>query len=76
MNVTRANGVQLHFAVEGASDKPVIVFSNSLGTDFRVWDRLAGRLAGNAAWCDTTSAGTACRKLRRGLGVWTTMSAT
>lgn len=46
MNVTRANGVQLHFAVEGPADKPAIAFSNSLGTDFRVWDRLAGRLAG------------------------------
>jgi 3-oxoadipate enol-lactonase len=46
MNVTRANGVQLHFAVEGPAEKPTIVFSNSLGTDFRVWDRLVGRLAG------------------------------
>ena len=46
MNVTRANGVQLHFAVEGPADKPVIVFSNSLGTDFRMWDRLVARFAG------------------------------
>lgn len=46
MNVTRANGVQLHYSVEGPKDKPVIVFSNSLGTDFRVWDRLAERFDG------------------------------
>lgn len=43
MNVTRANGVQLHYSVEGPEDRPVIVFSNSLGTDFRVWDRLVDR---------------------------------
>ncbi|MDH5558049.1 MAG: 3-oxoadipate enol-lactonase [Alphaproteobacteria bacterium] len=46
MNVTRANGVQLHYSLEGPADKPVIVFSNSLGTDFRVWDRLVARLDG------------------------------
>ena len=46
MNVTRANGIQLHFAVEGPADAPIIVFSNSLGTDFRVWDRLVDRLQG------------------------------
>ena len=32
MNVTRVNGVQLHYAVEGPEDKPVIVFSGSLGS--------------------------------------------
>ncbi len=46
MNVTRANGIQLHYAVEGPEDAPVIVFSNSLGTDFRVWDRLVDRFDG------------------------------
>jgi len=43
MNVTRVNGVQLHYSAEGPTDKPVIVFSNSLGTDFRMWDRLVSR---------------------------------
>jgi 3-oxoadipate enol-lactonase len=46
MNVTRVNGVQLHYAVEGPEGRPVIVFSNSLGTDLRMWDSLATRLAG------------------------------
>jgi 3-oxoadipate enol-lactonase len=46
MNVIRANGVQLHYSVEGPADRPVIVFSNSLGTDFRVWDRLVDRFDG------------------------------
>ena len=30
----------LHFADEGPREGPVLVFSNSLGTDFRVWDPL------------------------------------
>lgn len=46
MNVTRVNGVQLHYSLMGPADRPVIVFSNSLGTDFRVWDRLVERLSG------------------------------
>lgn len=46
MNVTRVNGVQLHYSAEGPQDKPVIVFSNSLGTDFRMWDRLVSHFAG------------------------------
>lgn len=27
-----------HYQVEGASDKPVVLFSNSLGSDLRIWD--------------------------------------
>ena len=30
----------------GAQDRPPLVFSNSLGTDFRIWDAVAERLAG------------------------------
>ena len=46
MRVIEANGVALHFADQGDPDKPAAVFSNSLGTDFRLWDRVADRLAG------------------------------
>ena len=31
-------GVVIHFRDEGPRDGPVLVFSNSLGTDFRIWD--------------------------------------
>jgi len=31
------NGHAIHFADEGARDGLPIVFSNSLGTDFRAW---------------------------------------
>jgi 3-oxoadipate enol-lactonase len=35
-----------HVAVEGPAEGPALVFSNSLGTDLRVWDRLLSRLPG------------------------------
>lgn len=45
MAFVRVNGVVLHHKVRGPADKPAIVFSNSLGTDFRIWDDVAARLA-------------------------------
>jgi len=36
----------LHFADEGPREGPALVFSNSLGTDFRVWDPLLPFLPG------------------------------
>lgn len=32
------DGVRLHYLDEGPRDAPVVVFSNSLGTDLRLWD--------------------------------------
>ncbi|MBD8892773.1 3-oxoadipate enol-lactonase [Roseibium litorale] len=46
MHMIEANGVTLHTADTGETGLPVIVFANSLGTDFRSWDRVAERLAG------------------------------
>ena len=34
------NGLTLHYRDEGPAGAPAVVFSNSLGTDFRVWDAL------------------------------------
>lgn len=44
MAFARLNGVVLHHEISGAEGKPALVFSNSLGTDFRIWDAVAGRL--------------------------------
>jgi 3-oxoadipate enol-lactonase len=44
MDFAKANGVVLHHAVEGPPEAPALVFSNSVGTDFRVWDGVAARL--------------------------------
>jgi 3-oxoadipate enol-lactonase len=38
------NHVQ-HYAVSGSKSKPALVFSNSLGTDLRIWDDVAERLS-------------------------------
>ncbi len=44
MKAINANGQVLHYDDEGPRDGPIIVFSNSLGTDFRVWDPLLPHL--------------------------------
>lgn len=41
------NGVVLHVRDEGLRDGKVVMFSNSLGTDLRVWDFLIPYLSGN-----------------------------
>jgi 3-oxoadipate enol-lactonase len=42
---TRANGGVVHFASEGAEAAHTLVFINSLGTDFRIWDETIAPLA-------------------------------
>lgn len=43
------NGVHIHYQVIGADEtKPTIVFSNSLGTDSRIWRDVIVRLVGEA----------------------------
>lgn len=38
MKLIRLRNIRLHFADEGPREAPAIVFANSLGTDFRLWD--------------------------------------
>ena len=45
MAFARANGGVAHFADEGPRNARPIVFGNSLGTDFRIWDEVARPLA-------------------------------
>jgi 3-oxoadipate enol-lactonase len=41
----KLNGITLHYRITGSpADKPVLVFSNSLGTDLRIWDDVVDRL--------------------------------
>jgi 3-oxoadipate enol-lactonase len=44
MAFVNANGIVLHHALDGDQAAPALVFSNSLGTDFRIWDQVAARL--------------------------------
>jgi len=45
MDFRKLNGVVLHVQDLGAADRPALVFSNSLGTDFRIWNEVVARLA-------------------------------
>lgn len=50
MQFVRINDVTIHYQVIGATaEKPVLVFANSLGTDFRIWRDVIVRLAGDFA---------------------------
>ncbi|WP_159588089.1 3-oxoadipate enol-lactonase [Chelativorans xinjiangense] len=54
MQFVRVNDIVLHYAVRGTADKPTLVFANSLGTDFRIWDAVAERLESDyrLVFCD------------------------
>lgn len=50
MQFAKINGINMHYQVIGAPEgKPVLVFSNSLGTDFRIWRDVIVRLVGDFA---------------------------
>lgn len=50
MQFARVNDVMIHYQIIGGpADKPVLVFANSLGTDFRIWRDVIVRLAGDFA---------------------------
>jgi len=45
--VIKANGINMHYKLEGPENGPTIVFSNSLGTDMRIWDGVISYLPEN-----------------------------
>lgn len=48
MLFTKQNNVNIHYQmIAGPADKPVVVFVNSLGTDFRIWRDVLVQLAGD-----------------------------
>ncbi len=50
MQFARINDTTIHYQlIGGPAGKPVIVFANSLGTDFRIWRDVIVRLAGDYA---------------------------
>lgn len=46
MQYTKANGITVHYALEGPATAPVILFANSIGTDLRIWDGVTAELCG------------------------------
>lgn len=48
MQFFKNDGISIHYQLIGAAEgKPAIVFSNSLGTDFRIWRDVIVRLVGD-----------------------------
>ena len=45
--VISVNGINIHYKLEGPENGPTIVFSNSLGTDMRIWDEVISYLPKN-----------------------------
>ena len=45
MRFVKANGLVIHYRDHGRRDGPPLVFINSLGTDFRIWNEVAEILA-------------------------------
>lgn len=44
MAFARVNGVVLHYEDRGAAGRPAIVYANSLGSDFRIWNDVVALL--------------------------------
>ena len=44
MKFAYINDLVIHYSDDGPREAPALVFSNSLGTDFRIWDAVADRL--------------------------------
>ncbi len=62
MTYTEINGARFHCRLDGAADAPVVVFSNSLGTNLAMWDaQIPGARSKSFASCATIREGTASR---------------
>ena len=44
MPFVETGGARIHYAIEGADGAPVLAFSNSLGTNYSMWDPQAQEL--------------------------------
>lgn len=44
MQVAQLDGIRLHYRIDGDPEGAPVVFANSLGTDFRLWDKVIARL--------------------------------
>ncbi|MCR8547925.1 3-oxoadipate enol-lactonase [Salipiger sp. P9] len=44
MQMADLGDIRLHYRIDGPEDGAPVVFANSLGTDFRLWDKVVARL--------------------------------
>ncbi len=57
MQFTKFNDINIHYCDEGPVEGLPVVFSNSLGTDFRIWDDLIARIKSDFAAQNENSPG-------------------
>jgi 3-oxoadipate enol-lactonase len=69
MAFVRANGGVIHYSDEGPRAAQPIVFINSLGTDFRIWDEVVAPLAQEARIIRHDKRGHGLSELRAGAAV-------
>jgi pimeloyl-ACP methyl ester carboxylesterase len=46
MAFTQINNLTIHYQVEGSAGSPALVFVNSLGSDWRIWDEVVPHFSG------------------------------
>ena len=66
MQFAKVNGGVTCFADEGPRDASAIVFINSLGTDFRIWDDVAWSLTGRYRVLRSDKRGHGLSEMRKG----------
>jgi hypothetical protein len=75
-NVKTDDGASIYVEVEGPENAPVLMLSNSLGTNLHCGTTRRRPGAAISAWCVTTGAVTANRACRRDLILWSALAAT
>ena len=53
--IIEVNGTNIHYKLEGPKNGPTVVFSNSLGTDMRIWDDVVSHLPKTLGYFDMTN---------------------
>ena len=70
MQFTRINDTNIHYPDEGPNEGLLVVFSNSFGTDFRIWDDLIAEIkSGFAAQTENSRGLRFVRYDKRGHGL-------
>ena len=68
--IIEVNGTNIHYKLEGPQNGPTIVFSNSLGTDMRIWDDVISHLPKILGYFDMTKEGMDYLTVQNHLTLW------
>ncbi len=76
MPVIQSDGCAINVQVEGPEGAPVLMLSNSLGTNLSMWDGRHPPSPSTSGWCGSTAAATASPACPRGPIPWRCSAAT